>query len=726
MFRARSTRLMGVAIGLWIFAGIPLSVSVDLAGQAPPNPPVAKKVPKETTLHGVTLVDNYYWLREKDNPEVKAYLEAENAYTSAGTKHTAALQETLYKEMLGRIKESDEQVPVLEDGYWYYTRTQQGKSYPMFCRKKGSLDAAEDVYLDQNALAEGRKFHALGGLDVSPDGTKMVYLEDLTAFREYTLYVKDLATGTILESIKGVWNGTAWADDNKTFFYMTPDKAKRGDTVWRHVLGTPHEQDVKVFHDDNVLNNVDISRSRSDKYVFISDDGFTSSEWRAIPTANPTASPRVIAARRPNVEYSVEHGGGFFYLLTNDGARNFKIAKAADRDGALEWSDWTPHREDAFIEGIDVFEKFAVIVERRQGLRRLRVVDLASERSSDITFPEEAYGVYPTGNPEFKTDSYRFSYSSFITPSSTYDYNVETGERVLKKRREIPSGFEASRYEVQRRMAPARDGIQVPVSILMRKGTKLDGTSPLFLYAYGSYGATMEADFNSNVLSLVDRGMTFAIAHVRGGQEMGRQWYDDGKMLKKKNTFTDFIDVAEYLVKNGYTKSDRLVANGGSAGGLLMGAISNMRPDLFKAIVADVPFVDVINTMLDASLPLSAQEWEQWGNPKDPDAFAYMRSYSPYDNVEKKAYPTMLVTTSFNDSQVMYWEPAKWVAKLRATKTDTNPLYLKVNLAGGHGGSSGRYDRLREAAFRYAFVLDAVGLAATSPSPSTSSSALAK
>ncbi len=726
MFCGGSVRPVGVVLGLWIFAGTALSVSVDLAGQAPPNPPVAKKVPKETTLHGVTLVDDYYWLREKDNPEVKAYLEAENAYTDAGTKHTAALQETLYKEMLGRIKESDEQVPVLEDGYWYYTRTQQGKAYPMFCRRKGSLDAAEEVYLDQNALAEGRKFHALGGLDVSPDGSKLVYLEDITAFREYTLYVKDLTTGKILESIKDVWNGTAWADDNKTFFYMTADKAKRGDTVWRHVLGTPHGQDVKVFHDDNVLNNVDISRSRSDQYVFISADGFTSSEWRAIPTANPTATPRVIAARRPNVEYSVEHGGGFFYLLTNDGARNFKIAKAADRDNALEWSDWAPHREDAFIEGIDVFEKFAVVVERRQGLRRLRVVDLTSDRSSDITFPEEAYGVYPTGNPEFKTDSYRFSYSSFITPSSTYDYNVATGERALKKRREIPSGFDASRYEVQRRMAPARDGIQVPVSILMRKGTKLDGASPLFLYAYGSYGATMEADFNSNVLSLVERGMTFAIAHVRGGQEMGRQWYDDGKMMKKKNTFNDFIDVAEYLVKNGYTKSDRLAANGGSAGGLLMGAISNMRPDLFKVIVADVPFVDVINTMLDGSLPLTAQEWEQWGNPKDADAFAYMRSYSPYDNVEKKAYPMMLVTTSLNDSQVMYWEPAKWVAKLRATKTDNNPLYLKVNLAGGHGGSSGRYDRLREAAFRYTFVLDAVGLAATSPGPLPSSSALAK
>jgi oligopeptidase B len=726
MFRAGSARPVGVVLGLWISAGVALSTSVDLAGQAPPNPPIARKIPKATTLHGVTLVDDYYWLREKAKPEVKAYLDAENAYTEAGTKHTAALQETLYKEMLGRIKESDEQVPVLEDGYWYYTRTQQGKAYPIFCRKKGSLDATEEVYLDQNALAEGKKFHALGGLDVSPDGTKLVYLEDLTAFREYTLYVKDLATGKILESIKDVWNGTAWADDNKTFFYMTPDKAKRGDTVWRHVLGTPREQDVMVFHDDNVLNNVDVSRSRSDKYIFIADDGFTSSEWRAIPTANPSATLRVIAARRPNVEYTVEHGGGFFYLLTNDGARNFKIAKAADRDGALEWSDWTAHREDVFIEDVDVFEKFAVVMERRQGLRRLRIVDLASDQSSDITFPEEAYGVYPTGNPEFKTDTYRFSYSSFITPSSTYDYNVATGARALKKRREIPSGFDASRYEVQRRMAPARDGIQVPVSILTRKGTALDGSSPLLLYGYGSYGITMEPDFNSNVLSLVDRGMTFAIAHVRGGQEMGRQWYDDGKMMKKRNTFNDFIDVAEYLVKNGYTKSDRLAANGGSAGGLLMGAISNIRPDLFKVIVADVPFVDVINTMLDGSLPLTAQEWEQWGNPKDADAFAYMRSYSPYDNVEKKAYPTMLVTTSLNDSQVMYWEPAKWVAKLRAMKTDSNPLYLKVNLAGGHGGSSGRYDRLHEAAFRCAFVLDAVGLGHTAPAAPTSSSALAK
>ena len=586
---------------------------------------------------------------------------------------------------------------------------------PIFCRRKGTLDAAEDVYLDQNALAEGKKFHAFGGIDVSPDGTKLLYLEDLTAFREYTLYVKDLASGRIVESIPNVWNGTAWADDNKTFFYMTHDAAKRGNAVWRHVIGSPREQDVKVFQEDNVLYNVSVGRSRSGKYIGIEDGGFTSSEYRSIPAANPTAAPRVIAARRPDVEYSIEHGGGYFYMLTNDGARNFKIMRAAERDGDLQWTEWVPHRADVFIENLDVFASHVVIMERRAGLRRLRVMDLGSGQSQDITFPEEAYGVFPTGNLEFETALYRFNYSSFVTPPSTFDYNMVTGERTLKKRQEIPSGFDGSKYEVLRRMAPARDGVQVPVSILLKRGTPLDGSSPLLLYAYGSYGATMEPTFNSNVFSLVDRGMVFAIAHIRGGPEMGRQWYDDGKMMKKKNTFFDFIDCAEYLVKARYTRSDRLVANGGSAGGLLMGAISNFRSDLFKAIVADVPFVDVMNTMLDGTLPLTAQEWEQWGDPHKADAFAYMRSYSPYDNVEAKAYPWMLVTTSLNDSQVMYWEPAKWVAKLRAMKTDHNPLYLKVNLAGGHGGSSGRYDRLHEAAFRYAFVLDAVGLAASAP-----------
>jgi oligopeptidase B len=690
-----------VALTIWL-GGV--------AGQEQAAPPVARIDPKVTTLHGDKLVDNYHWLRDKGNPDVIKHLEAENAYTTARMKHTEGLQATLYKEMLGRIKESDSQVPFLQDGYWYYTRTEQGKGYPIFCRKKGTLDAPEQVVLDQNALAEGKKFHALGGIDVSPDGSKLIYLEDLTAFREYTLYVKDLDSGAIVDSIANVWNGTAWAGDNRTFFYMTADAAKRGSAVWRHMMGTPKTQDVKVFQEDNVLNNVSVFRSRSGKFIFIPADGFTSSEWRVIPSANPSTSPRIVAARRPNVEYSVEHGGDFFYIRTNDRARNFRIVRTADTGGSPDaWSDWVPHRAEAFIQGVDIFRKFAVVNERRDGLARLRVIDLATKTSHDVTFPEAAYGVFPSTNAEFETDFFRFTYSSFVTPSSVYDYNMATRQRDLKKQQEIPSGFDPTQYTVQRRMASARDGVRVPVSILKRKNAPA-GPAPMLLYAYGSYGATTEPTFNSNVLSLVDRGMTYAIAHVRGGQEMGRQWYDDGKMLKKKNTFNDFVDVAQSLIASGDTSADRLVANGGSAGGLLMGVVANMRPDLFKAIVADVPFVDVINTMLDASLPLTAQEWEQWGNPQNADQYFYMRTYSPYDNVERKAYPWLLVTTSLNDSQVMYFEPAKWVAKLRAMKTDSNPLYFKINLAGGHGGSSGRYDRLREAAFRYAFILDAVGL----------------
>ena len=689
-----------------------LSLAVVIAGQAPPNPPVAKIDPKVTVLHNEKLVDNYHWLREKGSAEVTAYLEAENAYTEAGTKHTAALQEVLYAELLGRIKETDANVPYLMNGYWYYSRTEQGKSYPIFCRKKGALEAPEEIVLDQNELAAGKKFHALGGMDVSPDGSKLLYLEDLTAFREYTLHVRDLAQGRNIESIPNVWNGTAWADDNQTFFYMTADAAKRGNAVWRHVIGSPRGQDVNVFREDNNLYNVTVLRSRSEKFIFIPADGFTSSEWRAIPSATPAVEPKVIQLRRPNVEYSVEHGGGFFYIHTNDQAKNFKIVRVPDSDSAaIKRQDWVPHRPEVFVEGVEVFSRFAVVIERRGGLRRLRVVSLQGNASHDVAFPEPAYGVSPTNNLEFDTDLFRFNYSSLVTPSSVFDYNMTSRQRELKKRQEIPSGFDPSRYEVQRQMARARDGVQVPVSILVQKGAPRDGSQPLLLTAYGSYGATTEPTFNANVLSLVDRGMAYAIAHVRGGQEMGRQWYDDGKMMKKMNTFRDFIDVADYLVKNGYTRPDRLVANGGSAGGLLMGAVANMRPDLFRAIVADVPFVDVINTMLDSSLPLTAQEWEQWGNPIDRDHYVYMRSYSPYDNVERKAYPWMLVTTSINDSQVMYWEPAKWVAKLRAMKTDGNPLYFKIILAGGHGGSSGRYDRLREIAFRYAFMLDAVGLA---------------
>jgi oligopeptidase B len=690
-----------------------IALLLILATPAPAqSPPVARVIPKVDTLHGEILRDDYFWLREKQSPEVRAYLEAENAFTEAGMRHTVALQDRLYGEILGRIKETDLSVPYRDHGYWYYTRTEQGKSYPIYCRKKGSLAAPEDVFLDQNALAEGRRFHALGGWDVSPDGLTLVYLEDTTAFREYTLYVKDLRSGTLTDTIPGVWNGTAWADDNRTFFYMTADSAKRGNAVWRHVIGTPRDQDVKVFQEDNVLNNVSVFRSRSGRYVFIPADGFTSSEWRVIPTGDPTAEPRVIAARRPGVEYSVEHAPGFFLLYTNDGARNFRIVRIPETDFSPSgWTDWLSHRDSVFVEGVDAFRNFVVVSERAGGLRRLRVTALRSGRTHYVKFPETAYGVFPSFNPEFDTRTYRFSYSSMVTPNSVYDYDLASRQRVLKKRQEIPSGYDARRYETRRFMAPARDGVRVPVSVLLRRGTPLDGSRPLLLYAYGSYGATIEPTFNSNVLSLVDRGFIYAIAHIRGGQEMGRQWYDAGKMLTKLNTFHDYIDVAEELIRRGYTRPERLVANGASAGGLLMGAVVNMRPDLFRAVVADVPFVDLIHTMLDASLPLTAQEWEQWGNPRNPEHFAYMRTYSPYDNVEARDYPWMLVTTSFNDSQVMYWEPAKWVARLRARKTDSNPLYFKTNLAGGHGGSSGRYDRLREIAFRYAFMLDAVGLA---------------
>jgi oligopeptidase B len=670
---------------------------------------VAPVRPRYQIVHDDERVDNYAWLREKSNPDVLAYLEAENAYTAARMRHTEPLQETLYQELLGRIKETDTAVPYRKDGYWYYSRTEQGKAYPIFCRKPGTLDAPEEIYLDQNELARDKKFHALGGMDVSPDGRTLLYLEDLTAFREYTLYVKDLATGRIIDSIPNVWNGTAWASDNRTFFYMRADAAKRGHQVWRHVIGQPRDGDVKVFQEDDPLNEASVFRSRSGKYVFLTADGFTSSEWRFVPAAAPLTAPALIAARRPNVEYTVDHSGSSFYIYTNDAARNFRVVTAPERDPSpANWTDWLAHRDAVFVEFVDVFERFAVVGERRDGLRRLRVVELGTKRSHDVVFPEAAYAVSPSTNAEFATAEYRFTYSSPITPASVYDYHVATRTRTLLKRQEIPSGFDPSQYEVRRRMAPARDGVSVPVSILLKRGTRLDGSNPMLLYAYGSYGATMEAGFSTNVFSLVDRGFVYAIAHIRGGQEMGRAWYDQGKMLHKMNTFHDFIDVASYLVKGGYTSPSRLVANGGSAGGLLMGAVANMRPDLFKAIVAEVPFVDVINTMLDDTLPLTAQEWEQWGNPRDPEHFAYMRQYSPYDNVARQAYPWILVTTSFNDSQVMYWEPAKWVAKLRALKTDTNPLYFKINLAGGHGGSSGRYDRLKETAFRYAFMLEAV------------------
>lgn len=675
------------------------------------KPPVATVKPKVDTLHGEVRTDNYFWIREKTNPEVISYLEAENAYTAAKMKHTEALQQKLYDEMLSRIKETDVSVPYRDNGYYYSTRTEKGKNYAIRVRRKGSLSAPEEVFLDDNALAAGKKFSQVGDWAITPGGSRLAYLHDTTALRVYTLYVKDLNTGKLLaDSISRVVPSVAWANDT-VLFYQTADSARRSDAVWRHVLGTPQSQDVEVFHEKDVLNSVGVGRSKDGKYILIPDDGFTSSESRAIPTSNPFATPIVLAARRPNVEYQIDHIDGAFLMTTNDGAQNFKVMRMADDQiGRGQWTEFIPTSDSVFIEYLEPFKNHLVVVQRSGGLRRLRVMDLKTRRAPFyITFPEAAYAVSPTGNAEFDSDTLRFAYQSMVTPSTTYDYAMSTRQRVVKKKLEVP-GFDPSRYEVKRFMVRARDGVMVPVSMIVGKGWKQDGTHPLLEYAYGSYGSTTEAGFNSSVLSLVDRGFGYAIAHIRGGQEMGRAWYDQGKMMNKKNTFNDFVDVAQYLVDNKFTSKDRLIANGGSAGGLLMGAVVNMRPDLFKAVVADVPFVDVINTMMDASIPLTAQEWQQWGDPHDAAQYAYMRSYSPYDNVERKAYPWMLVTTSLNDSQVGYWEPAKWVAKLRSMKTDSNPLYIKINMAGGHGGSSGRYDVLRERAFRYAFMLDAVGI----------------
>jgi len=705
-------RHLRILLGFHAALSIVVATSDPLTGQAPAMmPPVATVKPKIDTLHGEVRTDNYFWIREKSNPEVIAYLNAENAYTEAKMKHTEALQQKLYDEMLSRIKETDVSVPFRDHGYYYWTATEKGKSYPIFMRRRAAAGSLDEVVIDANALALGKKFSQVGSLQISPTGSRAAYLHDTTALRVYTLYVKDLTTGKLLaDTISRVVPSVAWANDT-VLFYQTADSARRSDAVWRHVIGTPGSSDIEVFHEKDVLDNVGVGRTKDDKYIVIADDGFTSSESRVIPTANPFAAPVIVAPRKANVEYQLDHIDGAFLITTNEGAQNFKVIRIADNQiGTGQATQFIPVSDSVFIEFLEPFRNNLVVVQRSGGLRRLRVMDLRTRHADYyISFPEAAYAVNLPGNAEFDSDTLRFAYQSMVTPPSTYDYSFSTRQRVLKKKVEVP-GFDPTKYEVKRFMVKARDGVMVPVSMIVAKDWKQDGTHPLLEYAYGSYGATTEATFNSSVLSLVDRGFGYAIAHIRGGQEMGRAWYDQGKMMNKKNTFNDFVDVGQYLVDNHYTSKDRLIANGGSAGGLLMGAVANMRPDLFRAVVADVPFVDVINTMMDASIPLTAQEWQQWGDPHDSTQYAYMRSYSPYDNVARKAYPWMLVTTSLNDSQVGYWEPAKWVAKLRAMKTDNNPLYIKINMAGGHGGSSGRYDVLRERAFRYAFMLDAVGI----------------
>jgi oligopeptidase B len=689
-----------------------LAAVLSLTATDVPAPPVAKKIPHVTEIHGRKLVDNYFWLRDKSNPEVAAYLRAENAYTEAVMKPTETFQKRLYDEMLSRIQETDMGVPYQQRNYFYYSRSERGKQYEILCRKKGSLDAPEEVVLDVNELAQGKAFMAVGAYEVSEDGNLLAYSTDDTGFRQYNLSVKDLRTGKQLVDHAVRVGSVVWANDGKTIFYTVEDPTtKRQYRLYRHTVETNGPDDL-VYEETDERFDLNAFKSRSKAYIFLISGSHTTSEARYISADQPLAEWKVIESRKQDIEYYPDHNGGFFYIRVNDTGRNFRLVKApVGNPGRQNWQEVVANRPTVMLEDVDFFKNYYVRYERENGLPQIRVTDLHSGQSREIAFPETAYDAGTYVNREFDTHKYRYTYDSFITPFSVLEYDMESGTSTLLKQKEVSGGYDRKRYQVERISATTSDGVHVPISVVHLKGAKLDDHGALFLYGYGSYGAPMDIDFDSTIFSLVDRGVVYAIAHIRGGGEMGKAWHDDGRMMHKRNTFTDFITCAEYLVAQGYGSKARLTIEGDSAGGLLMGAVLNMRPDLFHAAIVGVPFVDVINTMLDGSIPLTVPEFEEWGNPKDETAFDYMISYSPYDNIAAKPYPNMLVKTSFNDSQVMYWEPAKYVAKMRALRTDHNILMLKTNMQpAGHGGASGRYDRLRDDAFDYAFLLTQMGI----------------
>jgi len=677
------------------------------------SPPVARKIPRKLEEHGDIRIDNYYWLRERNNPEVIKYLEAENAYTDAVMAHTEGLQERLYLEMIGRIKENDMSVPVEKNGYFYYTREEEGKQYPVYCRKKGSPDAQEEIILDVNLLAEGHRFCYVGSREISRNQDLLAYSVDFNGRRKYTIYVKNLVTGELAaDTIPNTTPVIAWANDNRTLFYVVQHpETLRYYRIYRHVLGTEPSRDVLVYEEKDEEFSCRIVKSKSQKYLFISSDQTLSSEYRFLSADDPTGVFRIILPREENHEYHVEHYGDCFYIRTNWKAENFRLMKTPlDKTGKENWVDVVPHREDVFLDKFDVFKDYLVVRERSRALMQLRIIPWSDGEAHTLSFDEPVYSVDLDENPNIDTQMLRYRYTSLTTPESVYDYDMKTRERTLLKQEEILGGFRPEQYKAERLWAEAKDGVMVPVSVVYRKGIQKDGRNPLLLSGYGSYGICEDPDFDARILSLLDRGFIYAIAHVRGGQEMGRRWYEGGKLLNKKNTFTDFIACAEYLIGHSYTSSDRLFASGGSAGGLLVGAVMNMRPDLFKGILAYVPWVDVVTTMLDDSIPLTTSEYDEWGNPNNKKYYRYMLSYSPYDNVTEKDYPNLLVTASFQDSQVQYFEPAKWVAKLRALKTDSNRLLFRIQMQAGHGGVSGRYNRYKETAFHFAFILDILGI----------------
>ncbi len=678
-----------------------------------PEPPVAEKIPKELTIHGDIRVDNYYWLNERDNPKVIAYLTAENAYKDAVMKHTESFQEKLYDEIVGRIKKTDMSVPSKESGYYYYSRYEEGGEYPIYCRKKGTMETEEEILLNVNEMAKGHAYYSVAGFSVSTDNNLIAFGVDTVSRRKYTIHFKNLKTGEILPDEIPVTSGrAAWTNDNKTVFYAAKDEATlRSYKIMKHVLGTDLSSDKEIFEEKDVTFDAYVYKSKSKKYIFIGSSSTLSSEYRFLDADDPDGKFKIIQLREKDLLYDVDHYKDKFYIRTNYNAKNFRLmATPVNKTAKENWKEIIPHRDDVLLQQFEVFKDFLVVNEQKNGLPHLRIMRWDEKGEHYLDFGEEAYTAYIAYNPEFDTDLLRYGYESMTTPRSVFDYNMNTKEKTLLKQEEVLGDFDPNNYHAERLYATARDGTKVPISLVYRKGLEKNGNNPLLLYGYGSYGASMNAGFSSVRLSLLDRGFVYAIAHIRGGQEMGRYWYEEGKLLKKKNTFTDFIDCAEYLIAEKFTNPDKLFASGGSAGGLLMGAVVNMRPDLFKGIIAAVPWVDVITTMLDPSVPLTTGEYDEWGDPNKKEYYDYMLSYSPYDNVQAKDYPAMLVTTGLQDSQVQYFEPAKWVAKLRALKTDKNILILDTDMESGHGGASGRFRRYKRTALQYAFMLDQVGI----------------
>ncbi|WP_034230100.1 S9 family peptidase [Aquimarina pacifica] len=673
--------------------------------------PIAKKISSNLEKHEDLRVDNYFWLNDRENPEVIEYLEQENAYNAKMTEHTKDFQDSLFEEMKSRIKEDDSSVPYKLNGYWYLTRYEKGKDYPIYSRKKETLEAEEEILFDCNREAEGHNYYKMSGLNVSPDNTLIAFGVDTLSRRKYTIRIKNLVTGEVYpESIETTTGGSTWAADSKTLFYTKKDdETLRSDKIYRHVLGTPVSEDVEVYNEKDDTFYTFVYKTKSKKFLVIGSSSTLTSEYRILRADDPMGQFKVFQPRTRGVEYGIAHYEDHFYVLTNaDDATNFKLMKVSDQNTTREhWQDLIPHRENILLEDIEIFKDYLVISERDNGLNKINIKRWDGTADYYLPFDNETYTAYVSTNPDFNTKYLRYAYNSLTTPNSVIDFDMETKEKHVKKEQEVLGGtFDKNNYVSERVWATANDGTKIPISLVYRKGIQKNGKNPLLQYGYGSYGSTIDPYFSTVRLSLLDRGFIYAIAHVRGSEYLGRSWYDEGKLLKKKNTFTDFIDCSSFLINQGYTSSDHLYAMGGSAGGLLMGAVINMAPKLYNGVVAAVPFVDVVTTMLDDSIPLTTGEYDEWGNPNEKVYYEYMKSYSPYDNVIAQEYPNMLVTTGLHDSQVQYWEPAKWVAKLRELKTDTNVLLLHTNMDAGHGGASGRFEALKEVAEEYAFLLD--------------------